>query len=96
MDDLRPSKNEFSNGKVATNTAQIHAKWTPELNKKTMLENIPKQIKKCSKKTTPKSVPKRDTILEVAPLGVPLVAQTAFGHQKWAPSAPKMLPMIER
>ena len=29
------------------------------------------------------------------PPGAPLVAQTAFGHQKWAPSAPKVLPMIE-
>ena len=26
----------------------------------------------------------------------PLVAQTAFGHQKLAPSAPKVLPMIEK
>ena len=44
---------------------------------------------------TPKSVPKDEFISGVAPLGAPLVAQTAFGHQKLAPSAPKVLPMIE-
>ena len=31
---------------------------------------------------TPKWVPKNEVILGVAPLGAPLVAQTAFGHQK--------------
>ena len=44
----------------------------------------------------PKSVPKDEGISGVAPLGAPLVAQTAFGHQKLAPSAPKVLPMIEK
>ena len=45
---------------------------------------------------TPNSVPKDDFISGVAPLGAPLVAQTAFGHQKFAPSAPKLLSMIEK
>ena len=45
---------------------------------------------------TPKSVPKDDFISGVAPLGAPLVAQTAFGHQKLPPRAPKVPPMIEK
>ena len=45
---------------------------------------------------TPKSVPKDDFISGVAPLGAPLVAQTAFGHQKLVPSASQVLPMIEK
>ena len=45
---------------------------------------------------TPKSVPKDEFILGVAPPGAPLVAQTAFGHQKFAPNTPKVLPMIEK
>ena len=36
---------------------------------------------------TPNSLPKDDSISGGAPLGAPLVAQTAFGHQKLAPSA---------
>ena len=31
------------------NTAQIHEKWTPELNKKTMLKNIARQIEQYAK-----------------------------------------------
>ena len=42
---------------------------------------------------TPKSVQKDEGISGVAPLGAPLVAQTAFGHQKLGPSAPKVLPL---
>ena len=45
---------------------------------------------------TPKSVPKDDFISGVVPLGAPLVALTAFGHQKLAPRAPKAPPMIEK
>ena len=45
---------------------------------------------------TPKSVPKDEGISGVAPLGAPLVAQTAFGHQKLVPSAAQVLPMIEK
>ena len=45
---------------------------------------------------TPTSVPKDDFILGVAPLGAPLVALIAFGHQKLAPRAPKVLPMIDK
>ena len=44
----------------------------------------------------PKSVPKDEFISGVAPLGAPLVALTAFGHQKLAPRAPKVPPMIEK
>ena len=40
--------------------------------------------------------PKKDPISGMAPLGAPLVAQTASGHQNWDPSAPKALPMIEK
>ena len=32
----------------------------------------------------------------MAPLGAPMVTQTALGHQKWASSAPKVLPRIEK
>ena len=45
---------------------------------------------------TPKSVPKDEFISGVAPLGAPLVALTAFGHEKLAPRAPKVPPMIEK
>ena len=44
----------------------------------------------------PKSVPKDEFISGVAPLGAPLVALTAFGRQKLAPRAPKVLPKIEK
>ena len=44
----------------------------------------------------PKSIPKDAGISGVAPLGAPLVAQTAFGHQKLVPSAPKVIPIIEK
>ena len=45
---------------------------------------------------TPKSVPKDDFISGVAPLGAPVVALTAFGHQKLAPRAPTVPPMIKK
>ena len=45
---------------------------------------------------TPKSVQKDEGISGVAPLGAPLVALTAFGHQKLPPRAPKGPPMIEK
>ena len=45
---------------------------------------------------TPKSIPKDEGISGVAPLGAPLVAQTAFGHQKLVPSAAKVLLMIKK
>ena len=41
-------------------------------------------------------MPKDELISGVAPLGALLVAQAAPGHQKLAPSAPKVLPMIEK
>ena len=60
-----------------------------------MLKNILQIINKSSKSAS-QITTKTDVILGVAPLGAPLVAQTAFGHQKWAPTAPKVLPMIEK
>ena len=51
---------------------------------------------KNTQKMTPKSIPKDEFISGVAPLGAPLVAQTAFGHQKLVPSAAQVLPIIEK
>ena len=62
---------------------------------KKMLKNKCQQIKKYSK-NDPKSVPKDEGISGVAPLGAPLVALTAFGHQMLPPRAPKVPPMIEK
>ena len=45
---------------------------------------------------TPKSVPKDDFISGVAPLGAPLVALIAFGHQMLPPRPPKVPPIIEK
>ena len=45
---------------------------------------------------TPKSVQKDEGISGVAPLGAPLVAQTAFGHQKLVPNAAQVLPIIKK
>ena len=45
---------------------------------------------------TPKSVPKDKGISGVAPLGAPLVALTALGHQMLPHRAPKVPPMIEK
>ena len=45
---------------------------------------------------TPKSVPKDEVISRVAPLGAPLVALIAFGHQMLPPRALKVPPMIEK
>ena len=80
---------------MCQNTAKIHDKLVLELNKKRCLKTDPNKLKK-TQKMTPTWIPKNDFILGVAPLGEPLVAQTALGHQKWAPSAPKVLPMIEK
>ena len=44
----------------------------------------------------PKWLPKNDFTWGVAPLSARLVAQTAFVIKKLAPSAPKVLPMIEK
>ena len=48
------------------------------------------------KQLTPKSVPENEAISGVASLGAPVVAQTALGHLKWAPSASKVLPVIQK
>ena len=42
---------------------------------------------------TPKWVPKSDPLSGEMPLGAPLVVQTVFVIKKWAPSAPKVLPI---
>ena len=60
-----------------------------------MLKNRCQKIKKYSK-NDPKSVPKDEGISGVAPLGAPLVAQIAFGHQKLVPNAAQVLPIIEK
>ena len=73
----------------------MYEKTIPKLNKKRCLKTDAKKSKN-TQKMTPKSIPKDEGISGVAPLGAPLVAQTAFGHQKLAPSAPKVLPMIEK
>ena len=73
----------------------MHGKSIPELNKKRCLETDAKQSKNIQK-MTPESFLKDDFLSGVARLGAPLGAQTAFGHQKLAPSTPKVLPMIEK
>ena len=74
--------------KMCQNTTQIHEKLTPEINKKWCLKtNLKKQ--KLPKKWLPNRSPKNKGISRVAPLGAPLVAQTAFVPQKWAPALPK-------
>ena len=73
----------------------MYEKSIPELNKKRCLKTDANKSKN-TKKMTPKSVPKDDFISGVAPLGAPLVALTAFGHQKLAPKAPKVPRTIEK
>ena len=73
----------------------MHDEPVPELNKKRCLKTDGKKTTNTQKMTL-KSVPKDDFISGVAPLGAPLVAQTAIGHQKLAPSAPKVLQMIKK
>ena len=45
---------------------------------------------------TPKWDPKSGDISREIPLGAPLVVQTVFVIKKWAPSAAKVLPMLEK
>ena len=45
---------------------------------------------------TPKWVQKSDAILGEMPIGAPLVVQTVFVMKKWAPSAAKVLPTLEK
>ena len=45
---------------------------------------------------TPKWMPKSDPLSGEMPLGAPLVVQTVFVIKKWAPRAPKVLPMTEK
>ena len=73
----------------------MYEKTIPKLNKKRCLNTDANKSKK-TQKMTPKSIPKDEGISGVAPLGAPLVAQTAFGHQKLVPSAAQVLPMIEK
>ena len=80
---------------MCQNISQIHENWNPELNKKWCLKTYPNKSKN-AQKMIPKSLPKNEGISEVAPLGAPLVAYTACGHQKWAPGNPKVLPMFDK
>jgi hypothetical protein len=74
----------------------MHEKSGPELKKKRCLKTTANKSKN-TQQMTPNSVPKKDEgISGVAPFGAPLVAQTAFGHQKLVPSAAQVLPMIEK
>ena len=45
---------------------------------------------------TPKWDPKSEYILGEMPIGAPLVVQTVFVMKKWAPSAAKVLPRLEK
>ena len=62
---------------------------------KTMLKNRPIKNNKYSR-MPPKWDQESDFILGEIPLGAPLVVQTVFVIKKWAPSAAKVLPMIEK
>ena len=73
----------------------MHEKSILELNKKRCL-NTDANKSKNTQKMTPKSVPKDEGISGVAPLGAPLVALIAFGHQMLPPRALKVPPMIEK
>ena len=81
--------------KWCRNEAKIHEKSTSELNKKRSLKTEPQQPKN-TQKMTPKWIHKSERILGEMPLGAPLVVQTVFVIKKWAPSAPKVLPMTEK
>ena len=81
--------------KHGRNEAQIHEKSGPELNKKRCLKTDAKKSKN-TQKMTPTSVPRDEFISGVVPLGTPVVALTALGHQKLAPSALKVPPMIKK
>ena len=69
----------------------MYEKTIPKLSKKRCLKTDAKKTK-----NTQKIIPKDEGISGVAPLGAPLVAQTAFGHRKLVPSAAQVLPMIEK
>ena len=80
---------------MCRNEAKIHEKSVPELNKKRCLKTEP-QKSKIIKKTTSKWDPKNEYILGEMPIGAPLVVQTVFVMKKWAPSAAKVLPRLEK
>ena len=80
---------------MCRNKARIHEKSIPELNKKRCLKTEPQKSKN-TPKMTPKWIQKSDRIMGEMPLGAPLVVQTVFAIKKWAPSAPKVLPMTEK
>ena len=101
-------KNEFSDERVTKSTRSKGADKSNNMSKK----GAPMQIgprnptKNDASKQTPKkqkmsimihkSVPTNEFILGVPPPGAPLVSRPALGHLKWAPSAPKVLPIIEK
>ena len=80
---------------MCRNESKIHENSVPELNKKRCLKTDPQKTKN-TPKMPPKWNQKSDFIWGKIPLGAPLVVQTVFVIKKWAPSAPKELPMIEK
>ena len=60
-----------------------------------MRKNRAPQIKKYSKNYL-QMAPQNEGIWGEMPLGAPLVAQIVFVMKKLAPSAPKVVPMIEK
>ena len=80
---------------MCRNEATMYDKSVPEHNKKRCLKTEPHKSKNIPK-MIPKWVSKSEGILGEMPLGAPLVAQTVFVIKKWAPCAPKVLPMIEK
>ena len=80
---------------MCRNEANIYEKSVPEFNKKRSLKTEPQKSKN-TQKMTPKWIQKNDRILGEIPLGAPLVVKTVFVVKKWAPSAAKVLPRLEK
>ena len=75
------------------------AQFTLKINKKHVVFQMPSFLHQQTGnmwKMISQRFQNRDFISGVAPLGAPLVARTAFGHQTFAPRAPKVPPMIEK
>ena len=81
---------------MCRNEAKIHEKSASDLNKKQCLKTELKKRKTYLKKMTPKWLQQSEGILGEMPIGAPLVVQTVFVMKKWAPSAAKVLPRLEK
>ena len=81
--------------KGCQNITNIYEKWILELNKKTMLKNIPQQIEKCSKNNYEMGPKKWGDFGGGASWGT-FGGPNHFWTLKMDPSAPKVLPMIEK